>query len=906
MRRSLGLPLRLGVRWIPQTVIAGPIRRFYRKGPELPQSDNLQPKASHSKDQSTEVKTPPLFASSNKERLEDFLSPDVQEKFGFQELDKVSSVEETFLQYLKFISKGFKKSSKHLNRLQTDLSKRTLTSNKKLSLLFDYLLIESDLEIKRLKQGHIEGTDGETSHIPLADDEAESMIMNDVFKSLDSNDGPNKKYLHNTDFLYKIMTDLNVNDEIKIKTDILSIDQMVRAFELAKSMPTEGRKQRGILLAGKLLYSLKKVRMDPINESLYIDSLLRYRLFKSAYELFNSRKPQFRKRWWYELGLMILLRSNQLKSFARLLEEVDKQFKNDIYLNPRVIRLAIKKYLNSGNPLKAMKFKDRFLSIIDEHGISINRNTDENQNVRNFQEEDDVLLFLDELELPTTNDYMAIIESFLHKKDLKTAFKLIAKYLEIPGISEENLKDLITLTKFNLLSNFETLKKSIKPFINSNAAIEKLAMLEPLFSRIVEEFNKAPVGRELLFENVAQLASNPLLTGTVEEFVVKDISSMNDKLGTSKEDSSTPDSKKFYALLRVMLASKKENVALTILEKMEESLQKSQKDQTYLGSQFYAEANAHHYAQFIEYYTLLSRTANRRKRPFYEGKVSDIIDRMSDLKVETNSEFLVKLLTFYRETQNMNRCFEIINPILKSKLFETTMPDVSRSHTYKSRNITKALYSEIWKGYFEYYKIFNKELLRVKKNSNYDTWKHNSKNIIGETEVHPEFSTRLLLKLMVKQDNIMPDPIFFYSIIRTFVKQRDWDVIPVVLSMMVKQFDTKVGKIHMEYIMRALKKEYVIVETNKNRTNDKDFEITRIAAKEEIIRQKKEGLILKQIKPNQVFYKRLLVEIIRFLRFRESVTYSFEETFTFYDNMDIDKHDFKKSLTNVSKSSDNN
>lgn len=793
-------------------------------------------------------------------------SPEEFEKnlkaIGFEEIETKESNQDLLLSYLKYANAGFKKSTKNLRKLQKQLNGQQLNDDSKLKLFFDYLVEESELEIRRLET--MSKNDLETKYRTFdykeainkpieSEEQLEEKIMAGMFKSPGDSEGT---YLTNTDFIYHILTDLNNRNDPKF----LSIEQLVEAFELAKLVPIEGRRKRGIFLAGNLIYKLGNVRMDPVNESFYIDSLVNYGSYKKAFNLFESNREKVDHRWWYEMGMMIALRANYLRKFDKLLSLADDKFNSFPYVSPKVLKVAIKKKLFLRDFDSANKLTERFLNIINRMGCKKQNETmKETQKMITFQSSGKAEEFLNEMEIPTDYDFINVIEYHLFRKNFDTAFRLMARYLETPGMDEQNHKFLIIRMKLNLLKNCDDLKRSLEPHFASGNPEKLLAALETSFNQVVKELNLASANSEgFLFDDVNSLVSSTALRNIIEDFVTKDTADINKNVNKDLL------SKRLHCLLKVLLASGKEAEALKVLSKMEETHSQSGDLREIVENSIFSESNAHHYAQFVEYYTILTMKSLRKKRYQYTVKVSDILKRMDRLKVSPNAVLFTRLLVFYRETNNFDRCFELINNVLKVKQLKDSVPDANRTNIYGRRDITRPLYIEIWKVYSKYYKIFTKELGRVEKKSNYVAWKMNTSNIIQQTNIHPEFSIRSIFFNMIQTDNILPDARLYYIILLAFMRRRDWSAIPSILTSMSKVHDLEISESLVKYFMKGLEREFILLDGKRREEQGLKPEEAKLKSRESLLGFKKLGQIVTP-EPKQPETARKLLEQMQFL-----------------------------------------
>ncbi|EJS42412.1 sov1p [Saccharomyces arboricola H-6] len=789
----------------------------------------------------------------------------------FQEINPIDTIQETFIQYLKFFNGNkFKKSSKNLSNLTKSLESKESNSISKIRAIFDYLLEECDLEIKRSST---------TSPSQVFDeeekygDDLEESIMNEIFqsaqeqtKSLEGSIG-----LKSTSFLLEILKSFNerYNDVIKPKqsvTEMITFDQLAQAFEVVKLIPNEQIKQKGIYLVGNLLYGTGKVRLDPINESFYIESLLTFGHYKKAYNLFITNKDKVHERWWNELGLMITLRSNHLRNFKKLLGETDVKYPTTYsYLSPRVIKLGVRKYLSVGNITEADALTDRFIKLVEKIGMT-RMNDQQTGSVTNFQNEEYATQFLNEIEKPTNHDYISIIDFHLYKKNISKAAQLISKYTEVPETTQEDVTFLILKTKLNMLKDFEKLRNIFAQNKGYVVPTSNIKMLEEAFENVVEKYNTDnPIFNDLLFDNVSALTKSVILTDFVENFVTQQCSGQWMKLD------SVSRSKKFNGLLNILLGVGQEEKAYSILKKLEEALVKSKEDPNLLYNQFYSEVNAYHYAKFVEFYSLQIQNIKSQKVSLFDKKeckqkVKVLLERMQESEVIPNAVFLREILVFYDRSYDLNSCFEIINPLLDSKKevsSEAALSASDPSHFYSRRIITKPLYYEIWSVYCHYYHILQNNSKIISKKSSI------VKNLIKkQIKVHPSVHPRTLLQIMINDGEILPDKAFYKLIISTLMKSADLEAVPAVLTILSKKHDLDIDLDLSLYILKGLRRQYLrnISNTSKNAYDYKNRKM-ELMNNELLLKRIPQGMNQDAILSN------LIMEILMFIKWKENVDY---------------------------------
>ncbi|CAI4048136.1 Sov1p SKDI_13G1970 [Saccharomyces kudriavzevii IFO 1802] len=812
-----------------------------------------------------------ILKGQNSEEVEDSLIASKK----FQEINPLEAIQETFIQYLKFYNGNtFKKSCKNLSNLNEDLKSKDLGSNEKIRAIFSYLIEECDLEIKRsntIEPSQVFDEEKRNEH------DLEESIMNDIFsqsaqQELETQDGSIP--LKSTNFLLEILKNFNeqFNGMIKSKesiTEMVTFDQLAQAYEVVKSIPVEGKKHRGIYLAGNLLYGTGKVRLDPINESFYIESLLTFGNYKKAYNLFITNKDKVNERWWNELGLMITLRSNHLRNFKKLLAETDERYSTtSSYLSPRVIKLGIRKYLSIGNVNEANALTDRFIRLVKKVGISRmnDQQTESTLKVRHFQSEENATQFLNEIEIPSDRDFVSVIDFHLYKKNIPKAAQLMNEYVEIPETTQENLTFLILKTKLNMLKDFDKLRSIFAQNKDCVVPAKNVGMLEEAFESVIAKYNTDnPIYNDLLFDNVSALTKSVILTDFVENFVAQQASGQWMKLD------SVSRSKKFNSLLNILLGVGEEEKAYSILKKLEEASLKSKEDSSLLYSQFYSEVNAYHYSKFIEFYSLQIQNIKAQKISSFDKKeckekVNLLLQRMQESEVIPNAQFIKEILVFYDGLYDFNSSFEIINPLLESKQQVSSESSLSTSdpaHFYSRRIITKPLYYEIWSVYRHYFHILQNNSKILSKKSSI------VKNLIKkQIKIHPSFHPRALFRIMTANGEILPDRGFYKLIISTFIKSEDLEAIPALLTILTKRHDLDIDYDLSMYILKGLKRQYLRNISNISKdAHDYKKRKTELMNNESILKRIPQDL-------NQdVIISHLIKEILVFIKWKENSDY---------------------------------
>ncbi|SCU99961.1 LAMI_0G01970g1_1 [Lachancea mirantina] len=798
-------------------------------------------------------------------------------KLGFQTINIKDSAENAFLDYLEESKSPFKKSAKNLNKLKSELNNSDENAKDRIAAVFDFLLKEMEGEVRRFSSmtpEQVERISFKTSGRDGIDSEndLEKALTSDIMAAYTSQE----KYslLTYTENVFRILADLNSRNAAA--TDVVSIEQLVQVFELSKLLPISDYRLRGIFLSGHLLYSLKTLRMDPVNESFYIDALVYYGIYKEALSLFQTNCPRVHQRWWFEMGMMVHLRANHLQQFDRLFELTERQFGSD-YISPKVLRLGIRRKLYVRDYSGAEKLTQLFIKIVRLCGIT-NEDQDAMQasRSRDFENEEDANAFLNEKNPPSFNDFIAIIQYHLHRKRIDSGLKLLAQLIEMPGFQNEAQVSLVMKLKLFLLRDFEIFKQEIKPHMSKSDCDVHLAKLKEHFDALVNDKNAAAVKNNfnhLLFDSVVSLSSNPTLVNTVEEFITR----------TWFSPLTEPDkSKKLRGILDVLLRQGKEEKALKILEHMEQATSRSNGSSS-------QQANAHHYAVFFNYYADLTKDRKGKALEELFGKVKSLLDRMHAFDIFYNAVFLTSLLRFYRTVYDFNNCSAIVNPLIDSKLAKFELPHVDKGlkSFFERRNINLALYKEIWRCLHAYHIVFGDRFGIEGNSSNAAGWRYRINDIRNATQVHPSFTVRFLFKCMVEEDNILPDMGFYHLIIKTIIASRDWAFLPAILKYMSQVHGVSSNAKLMRYIDLGLKREYIALERDRLeqnlvvRGNDPKYSLAN-RARRHIEAKIKEGTILQETAAGDVSINdRIIKNILQYLNSLEAGKSDVKESETY-------------------------
>ena len=845
-----------------------------------------------------------LYADSREAARQDLLKLGFHEPMATTTKQKlVGSNNDLFYTYLRHINTAFRSSAKNYNKLKSylDQNDSTISEDQRLSYIFKYLLTESQLEVNRLRTLSIDeiarrkleksrelATATTSTTGELTSQQLEDLVVNDLLYN-DNNDTnlsqqpldkPTQLSLINTISLIQLLRKtLRETPTTWNQPHVtgLTIPDIVETFELFKLVPIRSLSNEGLYYSGLLLYNLGTVRLDPVNESFYINSLVAFGEYKMAYKLFVSYRNTVREKWWDSLGLMVLLAGNNMKGFWRLLREeegVEKEM-GSRDLSPKVIKLGLKKFIQINDLQKAKFLTQQFLKLVDKYGVE-NENdndtvlTNKNNRFVEFQNEDEANSYLNAIEKPTRNDFITIINYYTKVKDLEMLGELIAKFLEVVPSSSKEYDEVLLKTNLCLLQDFESLKQLISR--GTSVLSNNLQTLKETFQTILQRYGDCEDinTKNLLFSNINSLISNPNVAQTVKQILGSAAVSLSSSSPPppslqSSTDTEITRSELYKNLLQLLLFSnspssvKNERKALEILKCMEECNEET--------STVYVRPNAYHYAVFIDYYALRLKTGkgnnkiNKRKRDKVLQRVESILHRMQKLKIEPNDKFLSKLLFFYNKLNDFNSCFEIINSVLDSVNSDNRAnitsnkqmvishddldnvspqgiprtPPITELHGRTS--ISMGLYYSIWMTYNRLYSLTSVELSELTEKSNYKLWRPVVKQQLGNLTVHPRYELAWILNNMINVDNVMPNYAFYRLILGTLMKARDWELVSAVLVLMSDKHGCQIDLSFVRFVLEGIRREFVvhhtheILEETKSKNNSGiDYATARIMA----------------------------------------------------------------------------
>lgn len=749
----------------------------------------------------------------------------------------------TYLQKLNVMN--FKKTTTHLNRFKTFLNKQQQAIDNNDILLYkyviDYLIEESDMEVKRLVQfGPVNLIQSRLDNLLTQNDDknptnnnnsnpqedVEAFVLNNLFEKNFDLEYP---YLSHLQSLFNILNELRINNSIQWD-QYISIDQLVDIFEMSKLIPNSMWKDKGIFLSASLLYSNGKIRMDPVNESFFINTLIKFGHYKQGFKLFQTNKDNIKERWWMEMGLMLSLVNNNLRTFQKLLYEMDHHYRHSIidtkstsnaYLSPKILKFAIKKYckIYSSKSNKLQSLLNRFIDNIQIYGIQNQNKAFDNQPNINFENENEANSYLNEIVPISYDEIVSVINSLLYYKHTDLIGPFLNKILSLKDIDPSMWHIILIKTKLNLLKDFNCIKSILPKFNETPSKLYNLAKFETIFNQTTSKYleEKNVVIDMLLFDNINDLVTNYKVPINLENILERLLASNKNNYNNINNSGNNKIalSQYFNVLLKSFLSCGNLSKANRLIQLMEKV--RTDKDFALQNEGKYPPIDINHYSTMIKYYTN-KRTKNHKPKIWKqnEKKIIEITNKVNSFGFQYTSSFITKLLIFYRENRDYNRCFQIINKTLQeSNLYqksETSSDDLNENEL-TTPFLRQILYFEIWKIYFQFYKYESLDLITAGNQKNIRNWKLYHSALQKKMVVKPEVDLLTLFDGMVNRDNVLPNLKFSQLILTTFMKSRDWTSIPAIVTQLTQVFNIELDKEFISKILVGIKKEFIATET---------------------------------------------------------------------------------------------
>lgn len=632
--------------------------------------------------------------------------------------------------------------------LHDDQSADQLTQDELTSFL-DWVITDSYEKLEYLKEKQLDETsiDDHINNLTNSDYSSNDALL----QTADTLSHISREYKSNGLQALPTVLESLINDQTLKK--FVSIEYMIQFFEISTQIPDNELSNRCIFLAGNLLYSSTNKRLDPINESFYIEALLLNSKYNKAVSLFQSRYDKSedirKERFWLELGIKcnlskLTVEMSKDKSYSKCLELIELTKEKFNYIHPSVCILIISNFLSIGKTNEAYKIwlfmKE---NIMDQIGLIDYIPVPEGNllNDKNY-----VYDYYNRIDAITFDNLKEIIIEFLKNGDIFEALTII----------ETGTKRDKEFMKFFLNKLIEDIPYPIRELVIHKLENENVSQkLHPSVVRILlkqlynfrESSTRSELEANILNETYEALKARLISLTDLNNKIMKSASSLNNTLLKEKDtDGTHNNTKKTKDLLEMKrqqiqlkevkyqelylkcaeitskiesgieltsldcrdilkfltihrLSRKNLQLAYKVLAEMNTSLNNNNSDGFFPGS------NAHHYTVLA---TVFGRMKQSKTRELFE-----LISFMQNNNIDMNSHFANQVLLSFRRHKNYSKAFQFIEDYISVN--DTTIEPNTQLYTtilsiFNQSLISRRFKRENVRNYHNLPKWLNEEL----------------------------------------------------------------------------------------------------------------------------------------------------------------------------------------------------
>ncbi|ODV83431.1 hypothetical protein CANARDRAFT_225973 [[Candida] arabinofermentans NRRL YB-2248] len=513
---------------------------------------------------------------------------------------------------------------------------------------------------------------------------------------------------------------------------LIPVEYLSYLFDISSQYLDEDLRDECIYLSGNLIYSTKRMRADPINESFYIETLTNRGKFEQAAELYESRRDKEdtkNERFWLDTGANIYLKQDRVKKAETIANDMKKRFG---YIHPILITSFISTYLRLGNSKKAFDWWFEMKSVMDEYGLV---DYIETPDAAILDDESIVYAYHNRIEPVSFDNITDVVMNFLKFRHVDEAMKIIE-------IGTRRDKQYL----------YHIIKKFIDsvPYTGREAlfqVIEKAreGQYHPGISKfILGELEKYQPTRSKSFQEVAVLDETVRTLKFILEKRSIELTSKQKNAASSIISSITIGSKltsfECVDLFRILLLSKSRKtytLVYKILSEMNLSLQLSREGKEY---GIFPAANSHVYLVLVQLF-------GRRRNPGF-SEINSLLSMMKSLNIKVYTILANQIILTYLKSKRFTEAASFIDDYLKDRDFRPT------SEFY--RNILKVYKNSIESSKFDF----------------------SDKNLFNERREN----LRFLIQIMIKDSSLELEDDFFEETLITLMKYGDLPSVICVLQ----------------------------------------------------------------------------------------------------------------------------
>lgn len=389
----------------------------------------------------------------------------------------------------------------------------------------------------------------------------------------------------------------------------------LQLFEVAKVQEDQRRRSYRIKQVGDVLYSNENVRLDPVNESAYIDALFMVGSKYRALQLWQSRlgkRDVVESSYWHEFGVLLYIRRFDWRMAEEISQDMEKKFG---YVPPKLMIHFIKLYCRLGSYDEQVEGWYRKLrdTVKSRKKVMKILSTAKSQTAVE--------------DPPSSSHLLVVLEELLKQNYWKLAQKVIKDLqdldAEIPVIQMLETIDKST-KRLSIISKNKRRRRSFeegRPKIGAESS-DFVPLLSMLISINPDILNSASLYQSWL----RGLASMGLTQNAIQVL---------DAMVKRRNGPSIDD---MFALIQALLNKNEWDSAWRLLERMESGELASQPS-TRIYNQFLR------YSVRMEDCQLVDQTVSHIEPPY-------------------NDTTLNMLLLFYFNTRQFNKLFELYTPVI--------------------------------------------------------------------------------------------------------------------------------------------------------------------------------------------------------------------------------------------------
>lgn len=393
------------------------------------------------------------------------------------------------------------------------------------------------------------------------------------------------------------------------------LGMLLELFEVAKVQEGQRKRNYRIKQVGDVLYSIENVRLDPVNESAYIDALFMMGNKYRALDLWQSRlgkRDVVESSYWHEFGVLLYIRRFDWRRAEEISADMEKRFG---YIPPKLIIHFIQLYCRLGGHDKRVEGWYRKLrdSVKNRKKIMKILSTAKSPTaVEDPPRSDHLLVILEEL---LRQNYWKLAQTVI--KDLQ-AIKAEIPVVQMLDTIDKSTKQLSTVSK-----DRKRRRKCVggRPKMGAESS-DFVPLLSMLISINPEILNSASLYQSWL----RGLASMGLTQNAIQV------------LDAMVKRGNGPSIDDMFALIQGLLNKNEWVSAWKLLERME-------------SEELASQPTARIYNQFLRYSIRVED--------------SQLVDQVvSHIQPPYTDTTLNMLLLFYFNTRQFDKLFELYTPII--------------------------------------------------------------------------------------------------------------------------------------------------------------------------------------------------------------------------------------------------